>query len=160
MKKIYLIFISFSLCFSGISATNNNSNSFSKIPENYLNRVVAAIWKIEGGNKTKYPYGIKSIKTNNPKLACEQTVRNNWIRWQKAGKTNDFIQFLGARYAPIGAPDDPRNLNSNWIKNLKNNLIKDKDNISLLQSFGVNPAYGYTNNNRKEMLQMQGIKAN
>ena len=37
----------------------------------------------------------------------------------KAGKTkDDFITYLGNRYCPIDAPDDPNNLNKNWIKNV------------------------------------------
>lgn len=89
------------------------------IDQNYRDKVVGAIFIAEGGVKTKYPYGIKSIKTNNPKRVCEVTVEKTYIRWQNSGKTNDFISFLGNRFCPIGAKDDPTNLNSNWIKNVK-----------------------------------------
>ena len=34
-------------------------------------------------------------------------------------KCNDFITFLGSRYAPIGADNDPHNLNAHWVRNVK-----------------------------------------
>ncbi len=37
----------------------------------------------------------------------------------KAGKTkDDFITYLGNRYAPKGVANDPNNLNKNWITNV------------------------------------------
>jgi len=51
-----------------------------------------------------------------------KTIMNNRTRHAadtKAGKTkDDFITYLGNRYCPIDAPDDPNNLNKNWIKNV------------------------------------------
>ena len=32
---------------------------------------------------------------------------------------DDFITFLGSRYAPAGADNDPHNLNSHWVSNVK-----------------------------------------
>jgi len=102
-----------------------NFNVFGQITTNQINKIVDSIYIIEGGANTKYPYGIKSIKTDNPRQICYNTVRNQYIRWSNNGKTNDFLQSLQIRYCPIGAADDPRNLNSNWLKNLKNQLGKD-----------------------------------
>ena len=93
-----------------------------QIDKNYRDKIVSGIFIIEGGNKTKYLYGIKSVKTTNPKRVCEVTVENNYVRWQKAGKTNDFINFLGNRYAPISDKDDKGKLNQFWIKNLQKYL--------------------------------------
>jgi len=94
------------------------------ISSNQVTSIVDAIYKIEGGSKTRYPYGIKSVKTSNPRKVCENTVRNHYKRWSSWGKTNDFLQSLQMRYCPIGAPDDPHNLNSNWLKNLRATLGK------------------------------------
>lgn len=105
----------------GISITYGQ-NIARPIDLAYRDKIVAAIYRAEGGAKTRYPYGIKSIVTTNEahaKRICENTVANNYIRWQKAGKTNEFINFLGNRYCPIGAKDDPTGLNRNWIKNVK-----------------------------------------
>ena len=46
------------------------------------------------------------------------TVQKNWDRWIKAGKKGKFIVFLGNRWAPIGAANDPTGLNKNWITNV------------------------------------------
>lgn len=37
---------------------------------------------------------------------------------QQADKGVDFITFLGLRWAPPGAENDPTNLNKNWIPNV------------------------------------------
>jgi hypothetical protein len=115
--------IKFYLIFGLISINLSCFGEIKPIPADYRDKIVNSIYLAEGGNKTKYPYGIKSIKTSNPKRICENTVSNNYLRWQRAGKTNDFISFLGNRYCPIGAKDDPHNLNSNWIKNV-NKFLK------------------------------------
>ena len=119
MIKSFLTFLLIFVNYSGFSGNIQNSNQFSQIPENYLNKVVGAIFIAEGGNNTKYPFGIKSIKTNNPERICRNTVRNNYLRWQQAGKTNDFISFLGGRYCPIGDKEDKNGLNKNWIRNVQ-----------------------------------------
>ncbi|MDO8611121.1 MAG: hypothetical protein Q7R95_11400 [bacterium] len=102
-------------------------SQFSPISIDYRDKIVKSIYIIEGKNKTKYPFGIKSIETNGnyekSKRICEKTVENNWIRWQKLGKTNDFIEFLGNRYCPQSADKQG---NINWIKNLKYYLNKEK----------------------------------
>ena len=99
------------------------NNGFSKELSDILaNKIANKIYLIEGGPNTKYPYGIKSIKTNGninkSRQICVQSIKNNYIRWQKSGKKYSFISFLGSRYAPVGVTNDPNNLNSNWVKNL------------------------------------------
>ena len=86
------------------------------------NKIADAIYHIEGGSHTKYPYGIVSIKTNNPRQACINTIEHTYIRWQASGKTNNFYEFLARRYAPVGVSNDPHGLNRNWLKNLTNSL--------------------------------------
>lgn len=117
MNKAILISI---LLSSAAYASNYSTNDFP--------RIVAAIYKVEGGAGAKYKYGIVSVKVkddNEAKRICLNTVKNNYWRWKKAGGKGNFIEFLGARYAPIGVGNDPRNLNKNWIKNMKREL---KDN--------------------------------
>ena len=87
-------------------------------------KLVEAIGKAE--NSVKYPYGIKSINTHGDKVLarriCLNTVNNNLARWQWArqqGDTRDFIEFLGARFCPVNATDDPTGLNKNWIRNIR-----------------------------------------
>lgn len=51
------------------------------------------------------------------------TVQKNYDRWIKAGKPNDYITYLGHRFCPEGAVNDPDGLNKNWIPNV-NSWIK------------------------------------
>ena len=85
--------------------------------------IVNAIYWAEGGSNTRYPYGIVSINTNGnasyARKICMNTVRNNKKRFLAQTKFKDYIEFLGSRYAPIGAKNDPNNLNKNWVKNVK-----------------------------------------
>jgi hypothetical protein len=92
------------------------------------NEIADAIYKIE--NSKKYPYGIKSIpiKGNTPqkreiyaRKICLNTISNNYIRWQRAGKTNEFLFFLADRYCPSVC--DPIG-NINWKKNIKRMVDK------------------------------------
>ncbi len=97
------------------------------ITDKEVNKIVDCIYIIEGGAKTSHPYGIKSIKYSGAaagkkewaRKICFNTVKNNHARWEKSGKKGDFIIFLGSRYAPINAENDPNDLNKNWILNLK-----------------------------------------
>ncbi len=76
-----------------------------------------SIYIAEGGSKTSHPYGIlKKYKNTTPRQACLNTIAHARRDWNGQG---DFIEFLGSRYAPVGAKNDPTNLNKNWIKNVK-----------------------------------------
>lgn len=82
-----------------------------------VERLATAIWYAEGGAKTTHPYGILAhYKTTTPRQACINTIRHAIKDWD--GKS-DFISFLGSRYCPVGAKNDPTNLNRNWIKNVR-----------------------------------------
>lgn len=49
---------------------------------------------------------------------CAATVQKTYDRWTKAGKPGEFIVFLGKRYCPVGADNDPTGLNKHRIKNV------------------------------------------
>lgn len=91
----------------------------------YSDEIIAdAIYIAEGGEKAAVPYGIMSVKVKNEAEArqvCLNTIRNNRKRYDKYGyKQHDsFLEFLGSRYAPIGAENDKYNLNKNWVKNVR-----------------------------------------
>ena len=96
--------------------------AYPSTPE-YFNKVADAIYLAE--NSTKYPYGIKSINTHGNKAYARkitiQTIINNWKRWEKDGKRQDYIDFLGDRYCPKSA--DPKG-HAVWAKNVKYFLEK------------------------------------
>lgn len=90
----------------------------------YVERMADAIYQAEGGNKTEFPYGVKSIKVSSEKEARRVTInsiRNNWKRWEKAGKPGNFVDFMADRWCPKSA--DPIG-NKNWKKNVKILLFK------------------------------------
>ena len=66
----------------------------------------------EGGHKTRYPYGIKSIRTADPRRVCIRTITNRLKLWD--GKS-PFIPFLADRYCPKST--DPVG-HGRWIKNV------------------------------------------
>lgn len=84
-------------------------------------RLVMAIYKAEGGEKTKYPFGIKSVSCEGYeecKKICHNTVRNNIKRWKDSinkGDDRDYLTFLWHRYAPPKS----HKLNKNWKKNVE-----------------------------------------
>ena len=84
--------------------------------------MVAAIRFAENGGKGR-EYGIlhPRVKPTYRSQAgwCAATVQKNFDRWTKAGKKGDFITFLGNRYCPVGAENDPTGLNKHWIKNVR-----------------------------------------
>lgn len=93
----------------------------------YSNEQIAdAIYLAEGGSKTNHPYGILAkYKHTTPRQACINTIKHARRDWDGQG---DFITFLGNRYCPVGAKNDPQGLNKNWIKNVKYFLNKGVSN--------------------------------
>lgn len=68
--------------------------------------IANAIYQAEGGAKTKHPYGILAkYKTTTPRQACINTIKHARRDWDGKG---DFIAFLGSRYCPVGAANDPK----------------------------------------------------
>ena len=49
---------------------------------------------------------------------CAATVQKTFDRWVEAGKPGTFIEYLGNRYCPVGAENDPTGLNGNWQRNV------------------------------------------
>lgn len=97
---------------------------FPASPRNYpVNpfALLLAIREAEKGRKG-FEFGVVSAKDSDLKtqcrLACE-TVKNHLARFQAQSGEEDFIAFLGKSYAPLGAENDPHNLNRNWVKNVK-----------------------------------------
>ncbi len=92
-----------------------NITCFGQLSSNNTYLIVESIYKIEGGSKTKYPYGVMSVKTSNPRQICINTVNNHYKRWISWGKTNNFFDSLADRYCP---PSADKVGNANWKKNI------------------------------------------
>lgn len=83
-----------------------------KVPE-----LVDAIYRAEGGARAKKPFGI-SVPCEGYtacRKICTNTVKNNYKRWVRAGRPGKFLDFLGAKYAPVSA----HKLNKNWVHNVE-----------------------------------------
>ena len=81
-------------------------------------QICNAIYRLEGGSRAKVPYGILSIKVRDASHArriCLATIRNNRIRWEKAGRPGAFLDYLADKYCPRSA--DPVG-NKNWKRNI------------------------------------------
>ena len=85
-----------------------------------VDKLVNAIYIAEGGANTSHPYGIlEKYKTTTPRQACINTVNHALRDYTKEVFSDyEFIVFLGNRYCPVGAENDPTNLNKNWIPNV------------------------------------------
>jgi len=93
---------------------------------NHLSIVVAAIRYAENGGPGR-EYGIlhpKCPKSYRGQAGwCAATVSKNFKRYLDSNpplpiSIKDYIKFLGSRYAPVGADNDPSNLNQNWVRNV------------------------------------------
>ena len=83
--------------------------------------ILLAIRKAEnGGNGKQFGILVPGVNTLDKQAGwAAATIMKNVKRWEKAGKQEDFIVFLGRRYCPICAANDQSGLNSNWVRNVR-----------------------------------------
>ncbi len=76
-------------------------------------------------------FGVLSEEVESPDEANQilnQSVENNFWRWLQTSPDNiqlpaeRFVDFMQQRWAPIGAENDPKNLNKNWAPNVRDAL--------------------------------------
>lgn len=89
-----------------------------------LNKWADAIFKAEGGYKAQYLYGIRSVKYKDEAEArkiCKNTVYNTLVKYRETRCQTGYsdLECIARRYCPIGADNDPRGLNQNWIHNMR-----------------------------------------
>ena len=73
-------------------------------------------------NDPKGLYGVRSVHVTDRKGAARvllNSIRNNERRFTASGSKGDFVDFMGKRWAPGGAKNDPRNLNAYWPRNVR-----------------------------------------
>lgn len=103
-----------------ITLLSCSAYAYTPMDDAQANRIADAIYKVEGGSKTKHPYGILSVKTSNPRQVCINTVKNNYIRWQKEGSHGQYLDYLADVYCPKSADQIG---NKNWKKNIYKLLL-------------------------------------
>jgi hypothetical protein len=79
-----------------------------------------AIRSAERGRRG-FEFGVVAKKDTDLKTQAEwacATIKKNFERFRESGE-EDFIAFLGKRWAPIGAENDPKGLNKFWVDNVR-----------------------------------------
>ena len=92
--------------------------------DKFVSHVGEAI-KVAENDPTRY--GVRSVKVKSREEAqriLDNSVRNNRLRWEKAGKPGKFVDFMQKRWAPLKAENDPKGLNKNWSGNVRAALRK------------------------------------
>jgi hypothetical protein len=82
--------------------------------------LLLAIREAERGRKG-FEFGIVAAKDTDLRTQAEwacATVKKNFERFRGSGE-KDFIAFLGKRWAPVGAENDPKGLNRFWVDNVR-----------------------------------------
>ena len=85
--------------------------------------LLQAVVHAEGNIVRAVQSSIPTVKTR--ALALRITARScvhamsDWIRAGGETRSRSFITFWGARWAPIGAVNDPSQLNANWAANVE-----------------------------------------
>jgi hypothetical protein len=78
-------------------------------------------------------FGVLSKQVNSPSEANQvlnESIDNNFWRWLQTSPDGvympkeKFVDFMQQRWAPIGAANDPDNLNVNWAPNVRKFLRK------------------------------------
>jgi len=102
------------------------SEYFPKSPECYPVNPFALMLAIREAEKGRagLEFGVlhpRAIYTDLRTQAawCAGTIRANFTRFKNQEQYADYIDFLGSRYAPLGADNDPENLNRHWPGNVR-----------------------------------------
>ena len=91
-------------------------------------QVANAIYLAEGGERTRHPYGVLSVRVSGEveaRRVCLNSIRNSRHRWERAGRPGDWLVYFGQRWCPVGAENDPAGFNQNWVRNVRYFLDKE-----------------------------------
>jgi len=73
-----------------------------------FNRLADTIYKAEGGNKTRFAYGVERITASGKRYPypsaisrskCLESINRAYNGWRRSGCKGDFVDFLGKTYA-------------------------------------------------------------
>jgi len=117
-EKIFCIIAGFLLCFGHDAFTQ----PVSKGDVIEYERLAESIFYAEGGYKTHYFYGIKSVSCETKdecRLKCLESIRNNEKRFARHGGkgVENFIRFMSRRYVYCGFGECQARID--WQKNVK-----------------------------------------
>jgi hypothetical protein len=92
-------------------------------------RLVKSIIHAEGGAEDSLIKAVRcSVECADFKEALEitcRTITHRMCDWAMQELHRDeFVRVLGSHWAPVGAANDPRGLNVNWVDNVKSEFDK------------------------------------
>lgn len=81
--------------------------------------LIAAVEKAEGNIVRAVACSVPSVTTREKALdiTCRSAVHAMCDFIKAKGLQAEFIAAWGAKWAPVGAENDPKNLNKNWASN-------------------------------------------
>jgi hypothetical protein len=95
---------------------------------------IRAMVKAEGGAEAfvkAVQCSVKTCKTLEKaiEIACRSVAHRafEYAVSPKLQKAGTFTEYLGSKWAPIGADNDPTGLNNNWVKNVVFWYVKYQD---------------------------------
>lgn len=132
---------------SDLLLMTDDNNAESPAPDNNaptISQLIQGIGKAEGWGAEKYdsrtraPYGLIGDVVNHPEIKTDPQAAKDFMRYKLTnpksatyvpGLVNaddtinvDKLPQLRNKWAPVGADNDPNNLNSNWLKNVSKNI--------------------------------------
>ena len=87
-------------------------------------RLANVVWRVEGGSKTRWPYGIQSVEVNGvveARQVCLRSMRNHRVRHASHECGLDFLACWSRRWCPPN--------HEVWLRNVRAILAKHNHHI-------------------------------
>lgn len=98
------------------------ANSPLPMPDGFPKKMARAIYLAEGGNKTRFPYGIKSLSVsdrNTARTICLKAIDRHWKLWSDDGQPGGFPRGFVIAMATHWCPMKTDSIgHTNWIRNV------------------------------------------
>jgi len=102
-------------------------------------------------------FGVLSEQVDSPEQAnsiLNNSLMNAYTRWIQAGQPGDFLTFFRDRWAPLGADNDPNNLNKNFEPNVRN-IIQQNVPRDTFREFGRRNVINTVGSESESLLNQQ-----
>lgn len=103
--------------YTGKLSLQNHLLATSLVPQ-----IAAAVKVAENNPKNNGVLSVPTANAGQASTVLDNSVYNNFVRWDQAGRPGKFVDFMQRRWAPIGVSNDPHNLNKNWAGNVRGAL--------------------------------------
>lgn len=85
-------------------------------------QISGAVKVAEGNPRNHGVLSVHTTDSGDASRVLNNSVYNNFVRWEQDGRPGKFVDYMQHRWAPIGAKNDPSNLNVNWAGNVRKAL--------------------------------------